>query len=882
MQPTTSVSGLASGLDTTALVDAIIQVERQPILIMQNRQALKTNQLTAWKSVQTMLIALQSATNGIKNQSTFTSAISATSSNSDLLTATAADDAAFGTYDLTVQQLAQNHQIASRGYDDSDQTSFGTGTIQISVGDSTKTVTIESGQDTTLEGIRDAINDAGVGVVASVIDTGAESYGKQLVLTAEKTGADNTIAVTTNLSGGQDSLSFSAPGDTTASAWSGNSTSAISTPGAYQGTLPNTYTFTAGTFDPAVIGPPDLSSWSGGTPTLGGDYTGATDKTYDFQVISGGTIGTDTVEIVWNDGENAQTITLDGTYTGDPIALGSEGVTVQFNVGDTAVADESFSAEMETGYGLVGSDTQDVTVTWQDLYGNSGSFDLDAGYTAGDAIDLGNGLQVAFDAGSLESGDQFTLDVTPGSGVNTIQQAQDAIVQFGSSDGGGNPILVHSSTNQVTGLIEGVTLDLQAADTTESVKLTISRDDSAIVDSVQNFVDRYNELMEFLNAQFNYDPDMEVGGVLLGDSSLLTVQTQIRAMVTSNQPDMSSDTRALSQVGIRSGDDGTLSFDQTKFKEELSDDFNSVIALFAELGNATDNDIRYVTSTADTVTEGTGYRVEVTRAATHAERVGQTIEVSASNPLTIDGAHKKMRFSIDGRDSGMFNLEEGSYSSGKELAAMIERSLYEQSSLGAQDVEVVWEEDANNPDEGQLIIRSLSWGSDSTVELEAPPSSANNILSLGTSGKTSGVNVQGRINGSIATGQGRILTADSGNAKGLQVEVLLTPDELASQGSNQGYVSFTRGMGFRLDELIKSYNEDNGLVGGRIGALEDQIDLLANQIDSMEERVAKRQETLTAEFLSMETTMGTLQSQSAFLTAQLAGLDNLSQAIAKK
>jgi flagellar hook-associated protein 2 len=882
MLPTPSISGLASGLDTTALINAIIQVERQPILVMQNRQAMKTTQLTAWKSVQAMLVSLQTTTNQIKKESTFTAAISAVSTNSDFITATASDDAAFGTYDLTVQQLAQNHQIASRGYDDSDQTSFGTGTIQVRVGDTSKTIAIDSGEDTTLEGIRDAINDANAGVVASIIDNGAGDYNKQLILTAKDTGAENAITVTADLSGGQDSLSFSSPGSATASSWSGNSTTTVSTPGAYQGTLPNTYTFTVGTFDPAVIGAPDLGSWTGGTPTLSGDYTGATDKTYDFNVISGGTIGTDTVEIVWNDGENAETITLDASYNGDPIVVGSEGVTLQFNVGDSVVANESFSAEMETGYGLVGSDTQDLTVTWQDLYGNSGSFDLDAAYNAGDSIDLGDGLQVAFSSGSLESGDQFSLDVTPGSGVNTIQEAQDAIVQFGSGDGGGNPILVRSSTNQITDLIEGVTLDLHGADAEESIKLTVSRDDSAIVDSVQTFVDRYNELMEFLNNQFDYDPDLEVGGVLLGDSSLLTVQTQVRAMVTGNQPDMSSDIRALSQIGIRSGDDGTLSFDQAKFKEELKGDFTSVVALFAEVGDATDDDIRYVGSSAETVTEGTGYRVEVTRAATHAERVGETIEVSASDPLTIDAAHKKMRFSIDGRDSGMFNLEEGSYSSGEELAAMIEESLYEQSSLGARDVEVVWEEDSGNPDQGHLVIRSLSWGSDSSVKLEAPPSSANNLLSLGTSGSTSGVDVQGRINGIIADGKGRVLTSDSGNSKGLQVEILLTADELATQGSSQGYVSFTRGMGFRLNELLDSYNEDDGLVGGRVGSLQDQIDLLADQIDSMEERIAKRQETLTAQFLAMESAMGALQSQSAFLTAQLDGLDNLNQAIAAK
>ena len=368
----------------------------------------------------------------------------------------------------------------------------------------------------------------------------------------------------------------------------------------------------------------------------------------------------------------------------------------------------------------------------------------------------------------------------------------------------------------------------------------------------------------------------------MADSSLIALQSQVRSMVTGVQPEMSGDIRTLAQVGIRSGNDGKLSFDTSIFQSKLDDDFDGVVALFSELGSSTDGDIRFVSSTTDTVSEATGYRIEVTQAATHGEQSGEDIEVSVANPVTIDVAHLKMRLTIDGKDSGIFNLEEGTYNSGEDLAEMVERSLYEETSFGAQDIEVVWEEDSLNPDEGALVIRSLTWGADSTVQIGSPPSSANDRLGLGSTGVSSGQNVQGRINGQLAIGTGRLLTSQNGASKGLAVEVLLTDEELGTQGTDQGHVSFTRGMGFRLNELIEGYTSATGLVGGRISSLQSQIDVLADQIESMEDRLVDREASLVAQFVAMETAISAFQTQGAFLNSQLAGLQNLNTAIAKR
>ena len=876
MIPATNFFGLASGLDTASLIDAMIAIERRPILVLQNRQLDKTNELTAWKSVEAMMLGLQTQASILNRPSTFSGAFSAISSHESILTATASESAASGTYTLSVNQLAQSHQLASAGYKDPSTVHFGTGDLQISVGGTTHVIEIDSGEDT-LEGIRNAINDAGIPVSASVIDTGSGDYGHQLVLTGSKTGAENAISVTSSLSDGTDDLSFNEAGAIgVPTTWAMGSTALPSFGGSYWGIDDRTYSFTVLSLGAATVGSAVLDTWlqADATPTAGGTYTGTGDKTFTFTATSSGVVGTDALSIDWDDGLGGSgTINLDATYAGEAVAI-AEGVTIGFDVGGSVTTGRDFHVDVSDS-ATIGSGSNDIHVAYDDGIGHSGTLQLNSTYTPGNELDLGDGMTVAFAAGDVTQGDTFDLDVTAGTESNTIQAAQDAEVLFGSSTGGGNPITVHSATNVLDSLIEGVSLNLLDADPGESVTVTVDRDDASITSSVQSFVNSYNSLMSFLNDQFSYDSDLEAGGTLLGDSNLLMLQTRVRSMVTGIQPDLPKEMRMLSQVGIRSTTTGTLTFDSTIFEEKLSEDFEGVNALFSEVGEATDNNVTYVSSTEDTVARGVGYHIEVTRAATHAEQTGDYVQISNDTPLVIDVAHKKMEFAVDGRSSGVFNIEEGSYTSGEELATMINNAISEQTTLDGNEIAVTWEAHPTDSEQGRLVVASASYGSESTVEVLAPPSSANLEVGLRALGVSSGIDVQGRIDGIAAEGSGRVLTGITGDAKGLAVEIDLTPEELIVQGADQGRVSFTRGAGFYLNEAITGYASETGLVGGRIGSLQTQIDTLADQIESMEERIAIRQQALFQEFVSLEVTMGALQAESSFLTSQLSSLQNL-------
>jgi flagellar hook-associated protein 2 len=182
-----SIDGLNSGLNTTQIIDAIMTAERQPAALLEQKQADTTNIITSYKALQAKFLALNTELVGLSKESTFDAATTSVSDET-YATAEALGTIAAGSYDVQVLSLARNHQIASQGVADSSQALFGTGTISIQVGNgSVNTLTIDSSNNS-LVGIRKAINDANIGVRASIINDGSDSNAYSLVLSANDPG----------------------------------------------------------------------------------------------------------------------------------------------------------------------------------------------------------------------------------------------------------------------------------------------------------------------------------------------------------------------------------------------------------------------------------------------------------------------------------------------------------------------------------------------------------------------------------------------------------------------------------------------------------------------------------------------------------------------
>lgn len=200
--------GVGSGLDIQGLVTKLMEAEGASKTARLNRQEAEYQaKLSLYGTVKGALSDFQSTFSKLRLTSSFNSYV-ASSSDSKVFTATAKSGADQANYDVEVNQLAQSQKLTSGAIADKNSTSLGTGTLVIKFGTytydgagavtaftpdantSAKEIEITDG---TLEGIRDSINNAGIGVKASIIKDPASGY--KLIMTSE-TGEQNALNIT--------------------------------------------------------------------------------------------------------------------------------------------------------------------------------------------------------------------------------------------------------------------------------------------------------------------------------------------------------------------------------------------------------------------------------------------------------------------------------------------------------------------------------------------------------------------------------------------------------------------------------------------------------------------------------------------------------------
>ncbi|HEX4610969.1 MAG TPA: flagellar filament capping protein FliD [Urbifossiella sp.] len=196
--------GLATGIDSSSIISGLTQIDNQQISQLKSQQSTIQTAQSAYTALQAQMYSLQTATSTLaQSVAGALDARTATSSDTTVLAAAAGASAIPGTYALTVNTLAQGQQTASQGFSDPNA-QLKTGTMTIQVGSGTATTVTLNNQNNTLQGLADAINNAGGDVRASIVNDGtANPY--RLMLTSAKTGAANTIQVTDNLTGGSGS-----------------------------------------------------------------------------------------------------------------------------------------------------------------------------------------------------------------------------------------------------------------------------------------------------------------------------------------------------------------------------------------------------------------------------------------------------------------------------------------------------------------------------------------------------------------------------------------------------------------------------------------------------------------------------------------------------
>lgn len=195
-----SFGGLASGLDTAYIIEAMVEARRQPIYALEQKKTGYNQQTSSLSGVESRLSDLLTAIQALDSNREFAS-LTALSSDEDYLTASAGPLATQGSFDVTVNALAYAQKSMTQGYDTSSD-SIGTGTFSITVGGETTDITVIEGASG-LGDLATAINNSSAGVTATVLYDGSETGGYHLVISAEETGTENAFTLdASGLSGG--------------------------------------------------------------------------------------------------------------------------------------------------------------------------------------------------------------------------------------------------------------------------------------------------------------------------------------------------------------------------------------------------------------------------------------------------------------------------------------------------------------------------------------------------------------------------------------------------------------------------------------------------------------------------------------------------------
>jgi flagellar hook-associated protein 2 len=549
--PTYSVSDIlaassgssTAGIDVTAAVAAGIYADRAPERAWQADQTTLTSQTTALTAIQT---ATEALTTDMQSLNTLTGPLSSrtvASSNSNDVTATAADGTTLGNHTVVVNSLA----ATGAWYSDSENlptTALPTSFVTIKTAGAS--VTFQTGSSTTGDTLADlatAINSAttstgaSLGVTATVI---SDSAGSRLAIVAKSSGAASDFSVS------EPYTSWTAPELPTGDTLGANNIVLTSAAGTA------TITTTAGESYSDLA-----SAISSATVSTG--YSSATTTLASTTALTAGSV----------------TTIQDGTTGGTFVYTAAAGATIgDLNTAiGAAVTAGTLSANVVGAVNGVGQEVisegtgdRGITVSTNDsaLGAMSATTSKSLGLTA--------------TAGSDSNGATLTITSNP-SAPFTINEpsAVDSTFAFTQAVQGANASLTvdgvpaNYASNTVTGAIPGVTLTLLGTSSGSPTDLTVASDASAVSTAINQFVTDYNTAVGLVNAQFGVDSTTNTQGVLGSDSTIVNLQSVLeQALNYVAEPAAGTTTvSTLNDLGITMGNDGTLTVDSATLDSAL-------------------------------------------------------------------------------------------------------------------------------------------------------------------------------------------------------------------------------------------------------------------------------------------------------------------------
>lgn len=226
-----------------------------------------------------------------------------------------------------------------------------------------------------------------------------------------------------------------------------------------------------------------------------------------------------------------------------------------------------------------------------------------------------------------------SLGLTGSDGItaaDVIQKAQPAELTVDGISG------ITRSSNTISDVISGVTLDLTGADANTTVTMTVAPDTGTVTNAIDAFVTAYNNWESFVseNQATNSDGTASSSATLFGDSTLRDASTAIGNAISSMVDDTS-----LGSIGVTMNSSNQLSVDATTLAGALSSDFSSVQSLFAYQATSSSNNLQLAGDNSSTYTGTLSFNITT-------DSSGNVTAVSATDQSTGQAAD----FTVSGNE----------------------------------------------------------------------------------------------------------------------------------------------------------------------------------------------------------------------------------------
>ena len=296
-----------------------------------------------------------------------------------------------------------------------------------------------------------------------------------------------------------------------------------------------------------------------------------------------------------------------------------------------------------------------------------------------------------------------------------------------------NGLTITRDSNSIEEVVPGVTLNLLSADVGKPISIVVAPDTAGIQEKIQDFVNAYNEFKKFSDDLTSYNSGTDQAGLLLGDSTIRNIQTQVRALISQPIEGLAGTKyRSLTELGVNTdrNNDYLLEFDPGVFSKAMKEERESIISILAKSGTANDSQIRYVNDSINT--QAGTYDIEITQLATQAiYEGGSAAGLDFSSPVLIDNSNNDFMINLNGKNE-LITLTSGSYATGEELAKQIgfQINTNETYQKFAYGVSVDYDAAGNN-----FSITSNKYGEDSSLSFTSIDSNTANTLGFNVAGK---------------------------------------------------------------------------------------------------------------------------------------------------